>query len=419
MNMSIKINPRISKEFLEKEIRKRNYKDIEKIVTEGEDLQNNYTPPEICNMMLSKLDLNKNKSILILYTVEILYELKKLNYKGSVTFFTQSLEKKELAKKLLPGVIVEYIDIEENPLMYMEKTWPEKFDIIISNPPYSRKLDLKFLDKAMDISKGEIVFVHPSTPFVDGKGTNNMYNNIKEKLNKSIISLELFNGNGIFNIGLYVPCCITHLNKNSGDPKFKFIYHQYNQNLFLDKSKLEKISIFGYREEFVSINNKIKKYLKYNNSLQDIGNILGSRQEHKKILKNNKSFFVEFSHITAGVFRGENISMKSPIHKSDFFILISKYQLMSKEGTQPKYNIWFEFETEAEANNFLTYLTTDFARMCLALSKVNQNLYNGELKKIPAMDFTQEWTDEKLYKHFNISKEEQAFIKEVIPNWYD
>jgi hypothetical protein len=46
-------------------------------------------------------------------------------------------------------------------------------------------------------------------------------------------------------------------------------------------------------------------------------------------------------------------------------------------------------------------------------------LDNGELKAVPWMDFTQEWTDEKLYAHFNITEEEQSFIKEVIPPYYD
>jgi len=41
------------------------------------------------------------------------------------------------------------------------------------------------------------------------------------------------------------------------------------------------------------------------------------------------------------------------------------------------------------------------------------------LAYVPAMDFTQEWTDEKLYAHFGITEEEQAFIKEVIPPYYD
>ena len=57
--------------------------------------------------------------------------------------------------------------------------------------------------------------------------------------------------------------------------------------------------------------------------------------------------------------------------------------------------------------------------MCLALSKISQQLARRELTKTPWMDFTQEWTDEKLYAHFSITEEEQAFIKEVIPPYYD
>jgi hypothetical protein len=57
--------------------------------------------------------------------------------------------------------------------------------------------------------------------------------------------------------------------------------------------------------------------------------------------------------------------------------------------------------------------------MCLALSKTNTTLFNGELKSIPWLDFTQEWTDEKLYSRFNITEEEQSFIKEIIKPYYE
>ena len=56
--------------------------------------------------------------------------------------------------------------------------------------------------------------------------------------------------------------------------------------------------------------------------------------------------------------------------------------------------------------------------MCLGIFKKDIAL-NSNLKSVPLVDFTQEWTDEKLYVHFNITEEEQAFIKEVIPPYYD
>ena len=52
----------------------------------------------------------------------------------------------------------------------------------------------------------------------------------------------------------------------------------------------------------------------------------------------------------------------------------------------------------------------------LSTDKRDQHI---KFTSLPWMDFTQEWTDERLYKHFNITEEEQAFIKEVIPPYYD
>jgi site-specific DNA-methyltransferase (adenine-specific) len=61
---------------------------------------------------------------------------------------------------------------------------------------------------------------------------------------------------------------------------------------------------------------------------------------------------------------------------------------------------------------------TKFARFCLSLYKNSANILS-DLKAVPYMDFSQEWTDEKLFKHFNLNKDEIKFINEYIPNWYE
>ena len=147
------------------------------LATDGSDLHENYTPPVICDMMLDKLDLTQPKSILILYNLELLFALRLRKYTGPVTFFTQSPTKAEIAPKFLPGVAVEYIDKEENPLYFMETKWPEKFDIIISNPPYSggekiggggagsgKSIWQTFVLKCYDIlpENGSMAFIHPN-----------------------------------------------------------------------------------------------------------------------------------------------------------------------------------------------------------------------------------------------------------------
>lgn len=394
---------------------------LREIAEDKNDLQENFTPLEVCDMMLDKVDLNSAKSILVLYNIEIVFALRMRDYKGEVTFFTSSLKKCEIAPKFLPGIKVEYIEKSKDPLQHLTMAFPDKFDIVIANPPYSKKLDLKFLDKAFDIAKDEVVFVHPSSFLVDQKKSLEIYTKTLEKVGKFIKSIKLFNGNGIFDIGLYVPCSITHISKKKESNYFQFDYPQYKQSFKLENSKISEISVFGYSNHFSSIKNKIKAFLKNQGSenLETRGFVLGSGKEDQRFLRNQDSFFVEMSHITAGNNRGEHVKFDDPIHKHDFFISISKYQTVVKRGIEPKYNIWFEFDSIIQATNFLNYLKTDFFRICLSLSKTNQHLSRGEFRMIPWLDFTQDWTDEKLYAHFGINQEEQSFIKEVIPNWYD
>ena len=270
------------------------------------------------------------------------------------------------------------------------------------------------MDKAFDIAKEEVLFVHPSTSFVDAKGKNKIYQTLNSKIERYVDSITLFNGNGIFDIMLFVPCSITHIKKKIRKTSFRVEYLSLGRIDFCNS--FDEVSLFGSRKEFFSFANKTNKQ---NHTLHSSGTVLGSRQEHKRVLSNCNNFFVEVSHIIGNINTGNVLRMDSSQHRNDFFVILNKPALLIKSNTNPKYNIFWEFKTAEEAENFISYCKTFFARACLAKTKINQNLYNGELKYIPWMDFTQEWTDERLYKHFNITEEEQAFIKEIIPPYYD
>jgi hypothetical protein len=300
--------------------------------------------------------------------------------------------------------------------MSFPDNWPKRFDVIISNPPYSKGLHLKFLEKSLTLSKKDILFVHPSTQYVDKKsdmeGEKSKYYSINQKLEKFIKSIHLFNGNSIFNIGLYIPCAITHLdvsNKNNGN--------FYLTNQITNEKKIcnsvSNIHSFGTSDLFFSIFSKIR--MRMENSLNDLANLKCQGKENERILKDPNSFFVDFTFI-----RGHSDlsgSLKT-MFKEDFHTLFKK-SIKPKFGENPKYGIWFEFKTMKEAENFISYCKTDFARFGLAILKMSQNQHAGEMKLIPWMDFTQEWDEEKLYSHFGITKEEQAFIKKIIPPFYD
>jgi site-specific DNA-methyltransferase (adenine-specific) len=63
-------------------------------------------------------------------------------------------------------------------------------------------------------------------------------------------------------------------------------------------------------------------------------------------------------------------------------------------------------------------LLTKFARFCLSIYKNGANLNSGELKLVPFIDPTIQWTDEMLFQHFELTQEEINFINEFIGDWY-
>ena len=83
-----------------------------------------------------------------------------------------------------------------------------------------------------------------------------------------------------------------------------------------------------------------------------------------------------------------------------------------------KFMVW-EFNTETERDNFIHYMMTDFTRFLLAIYKNNNHNDSGELDLVPMLNFKESWDDEKLYKHFNISKETQEYIRNFLPDYYN
>ena len=72
------------------------------------------------------------------------------------------------------------------------------------------------------------------------------------------------------------------------------------------------------------------------------------------------------------------------------------------------------FDSKSEAENVIKYIQTKFFHFLVGLSKITQNTMKKEYKFVPLQDFTQEWTDEKLYKKYNLTQEEIDFIESMI-----
>lgn len=99
--------------------------------------------------------------------------------------------------------------------------------------------------------------------------------------------------------------------------------------------------------------------------------------------------------------------------------LSKKYIKSSATGKLKKWlEYYFAFNTEQELKNFWKYIHTDFVNIILYFYKTSLNIHSGVLNEIPWQDFTQEWTDEKLFKKYGITKEEIQHIYDILPNYY-
>ena len=50
----------------------------------------------------------------------------------------------------------------------------------------------------------------------------------------------------------------------------------------------------------------------------------------------------------------------------------------------------------------------------LSIKKITQDTTSKVYQAIPMQDFTQEWTDKKLYKKYNLTQEEIDYIESMI-----
>ena len=70
--------------------------------------------------------------------------------------------------------------------------------------------------------------------------------------------------------------------------------------------------------------------------------------------------------------------------------------------------------TQQECENIISYIKTRFFRYLVSIKKKTQNGPRSVYQFVPLQDFTEEWTDEKLYKKYGLTAEEIAYIEEKI-----
>jgi hypothetical protein len=304
------------------------------------------------------------------------------------------------SKRLLNGINIKKED-------FLKANINMKFDIIVGNPPYKAGLHIKFFNKSFKLLKedGIISFIHPSTPFINRKKLkpNNETKQIKDIVSKYKTELKLINGNTIFNAGFFVPLSITQVTKEL-NKNISVIYEYVNGVEPANYTTLDDLYVHG-NPLVLSIRDKI--FSKMKESIED-----------HSTRKLNKKYPCYIIPVSIG---GNPPTNKT--HNPDFYCIIFRQDennLNKVLITEPIHGMnCIGFKSREHAVNGFSFMKTKFARFCVSLSKINVHLDRGELLTVPYMDFSQEWTDEKLFDYFELTKEERNYINEYIQNWYN
>ena len=399
---------------------------VNKFGTDNLGIQNVYTPvnkiEEATGIKFYDFITPDTKNIAVLFNWEFIYtmleEASKNNYTNDMqfTYFYDSeadksalnfngFDKYRFAKV---NYKIDFVNISEfteqnKNINVIEKAMAGKhFDIVFSNPPYNRNIDLQILQTVFGHTD-KVVFIHPAGYLLDKKFKTKIYNDVRNTnyLEKTILVW----GNEMFNIGLFMPLTISVWNKEHDSNIVEVIDTAITNSKYT--CNVNDISVHG--EYF----QKVKRFLTNN-----YDNLLNHIQDQENLT----DYSVRFSLI-----RGN--AMEEDGYNDDFFSIIAlnnalnkcdhtfRFSEASKMSGQPK--PVYSFNNEEERENFLGYCKTKFVRFLMSLTKHGANITRGELSTIPWMDFTQKWNDKKLCEEFNIDEELWNYIDNFIPDYYE
>jgi site-specific DNA-methyltransferase (adenine-specific) len=78
------------------------------------------------------------------------------------------------------------------------------------------------------------------------------------------------------------------------------------------------------------------------------------------------------------------------------------------------YVLFGPFKSKQLMENAFTYTQTKFFHFFMGMKKITQDATSKVYSLVPIQDFSKPWTDEELYKKYDLSKEEIDFIESMV-----
>ena len=325
-----------------------------------------------------------------------------------------------------------------------KKLYPNmKFDVIIGNPPYqlndggngasAKPIYHLFIEQAKKLNPRYLVMIIPARWYAGGKGLDDFRGvMLNDNHIKTIIDFpnpkDCFPG---LNISGGV-CYFVRDSHYSGDCTF---CNMIGGREIVSQRKLNEFDVFVRYNEALSIIHKIK-----DKSNKFLSSIISSRKPfgidsfvRGAKEKGTNELILHSSEGIGYISRADVLQGLDLIDKYQVIIgkalsghigetdengqvkVLARVDLLSPaEVCTESYLCVGRYDNAVEASNVKKYLKTKFARFLLLQALTSMNITKDKFSFVPLLDFTMEWTDEKLYAKYGLNDDEINFIESMI-----
>lgn len=330
-----------------------------------------------------------------------------------------------------------------------------KFDVIIGNPPYqmstggsveSQALPIyqKFVEQAKKLNPKYLSMIIPSRWMIGGFGLDSFRNEMISDKRIKVLH-DFLDANDCFS-GVSIPGGVCYfLWDSSNASKCEVFTHKGNNQVEYSTRFLKEdgVNTFIRFNEGVNILNKVRK-----NGEVSFSSIVSPRDPF------GLNYYEDGSERMFKIFEtaktDENLQIYYNGWQNKGILYANKKYIQERKDAVSKYKVFISkangaasskipyavisrpfvgdkdticnmtylmvgpFDSKAEATNVVNYMSTKFFRFLVSLLKSTQNALKQVYQFVPMQDFSKPWTDEELYKKYNLTQEEIAFIESMI-----